>query len=255
MFSLLANVAPLLAAGTDITTVMGHTIPGWAKGNVFLELFFKGGVVMYPIVAVIIIAVALILERTVWWMIAGVRRSPGKLDKVYAALEQGNVAASVNLARNSGDPLIRTIWHGLNHVHASVEGALQVASGVEIQRAGRFMWAMDTVITLAPLLGLLGTVTGIMTAFNAVNEGGLTPAAVSGGIGEALIATAFGLGIAIGTLIFFNYFNAKLVKLQFELETTCNNVLIMMNALRNKNANLDVVDDARQQPQQFASSN
>ena len=147
MFSLLANVAPLLAAGTDVTTEMGHTIPGWAKGNVFMELFFKGGVVMYPIVAVIIIAVALILERAVWWMISGVRRSPGKLDKVYAALEEGNVAASVNLARNSGDPLIRTIWHGLNHVHASVEGALQVASGVEIQRAGRFMWAMDTVIT------------------------------------------------------------------------------------------------------------
>jgi len=113
---------------------------------------------------------------------------------------------------------------------------------------------MDTTITLAPLLGLLGTVTGIMSAFNAVNEGGLSPAAVSGGIGEALIATACGLGIAIFTLIFFNFYNSKLVKLQFELESTCHNVLIMINSLRLKNANLDTIQDAREQSQ-FASSN
>jgi biopolymer transport protein ExbB len=169
-------------------------------------------------------------------------------------MEQGNLAAAANIGRKSGDPLIRTVWHGINHVHSSVEGALQVASGVEMQRAGRFMWILDSVITLAPLLGLLGTVTGIMLAFNAVNEGGLSPAAVSGGIGEALIATMCGLGIAISCLIFFNFFNAKLQKLQFELESTCNNVLIMFNTLRLKNTNLDLVQDARE-PQQFASTN
>src|SRR5260370_27996353 len=209
---------------------------------------------MYPIVAVLVVAVAVILERLVWWTVQTAQRDPAKLDKVYAALEQGNIAAAINLARGSKDPLVRTVWHGLNHVHASLEGALQVASGVEVQRAGRFMSVMDATITLAPLLGLLGTVTGIMSAFNAVNEGGLSPAAVSGGIGEALIATACGLGIAIFTLIFFNFYNSKLVKLQFELESTCHNVLIMINSLRLKNANLDVIPDAREQSQ-FASSN
>lgn len=252
MVTLLSNSVPVLAA---ISATGGHVIPAWAKGNVVLEKFVQGGPIMYPIVATLIVAIAVILERIVWWAIEGARRDPNKLDQVYAALEQGNVAAAVNLGRGSKDPLVRTVYHGLNHVHASIEGALQVAAGVELQRAGRFMSVMDTMVTLAPLLGLLGTVTGIMGSFNAVQSGGLDPSKVSGGIGEALIATAFGLGIAIGTLIFFNYFNAKLVKLQFELETTCNNVLIMMNALRNKNANLDVVDDARQQPQQFASSN
>ena len=141
---------------------------------------------MYPIVAVLVVAIAVVLERIVWWSIQTARREPDKLDKVYAALEQGNIAGAVNLARGSKDPLVRTVWHGLSHVHSSVEGALQVSSGVEIQRAGRFMSVMDTTITLAPLLGLLGTVTGIMGSFNFVGAADLAPAKVSGGIAEAL---------------------------------------------------------------------
>jgi len=251
MVTLLGNFAPILAA--EAAASVGRPIPDWAKGNTIFETFFKGGWVMYPIAAVLVVAVAVILERLVWWMVQTSRRDPEKLDKVYAALEQGNVAAAVNLARGSKDPLVRTVWHGLNHVHASIEGALQVASGVEIQRAGRFMPVMDTTITLAPLLGLLGTVTGIMGSFNFVGNADLAPTKVSGGIAEALIATACGLGIAIFTLIFFNFFNARVARLQFELESTSNNVILMLNSLRNRNALTE--QDARQQSQQFAGTN
>jgi biopolymer transport protein ExbB len=241
MVTLIANFAPILAA--EVAASGGRPIPDWAKGNTIFETFFKGGPVMYPIVAVLVVVVAVILERLVWWTVQTARRDPGKLDKVYAALEQGNIAAAINLARGSEDPLVRTVWHGLNHVHASLEGALQVASGAEIQRAGRFMSVMDTTITLAPLLGLLGTVTGIMGSFNFV------------GIAEALIATACGLGIAILTLIFFNFFNARVARLQFELESTCNNVILMLNSLRNRN-NLATTDqDAHPKPKQFAGTN
>jgi biopolymer transport protein ExbB len=255
MVSFLVKLAPFVAAAGDTQTVVGRFVPGWAKGNFLLEWFFKGGIVMYPIVAVLIVAIAVILERIIFWIVEGARRDPDRLDQMYAALEQGNIAAAANLGRVSKDPLVRTAWSGLNHVHTSLEGALEVARGSEIQRAGRFLSVMDTTITLAPLLGLLGTVTGIMSAFNAVNEGGLSPAAVSGGIGEALIATACGLGIAIFTLIFFNFFNSKLFKLQFELESTCHNVLIMINSLRMKNANLDLVQEDARESKQFASSN
>src|SRR5260370_12383802 len=208
---------------------------------------------MYPIVAVLVVAVAVILERLVWWTVQTAQRDPAKLDKVYAALEQGNIAAAINLARGSKDPLVRTVWHGLNHVHASLEGALQVASGVEIQRGGRFMTVMDTTITLAPLLGLLGTVTGIMGSFNFVGSSDLAPTKVSSGIAEALIATACGLGIVIFTLIFFNVFNAKLARLQFELEKTSNEVILMLTSLRNRN---DLITDegARQQSQQVVGT-
>jgi biopolymer transport protein ExbB len=252
MLTLLGTFAPVLAA--EAVTFGGRTIPDWAKGNTILETFFKGGPVMYPIVAVLVVAVAVVLERMVWWTIQTTGRDPKKLDKVYEALEQGNISGAVNLARGSKDPLVRTVWHGLSHVHASVEGALQVAAGVELQRAGRFMSVMDTTITLAPLLGLLGTVTGIMGSFNFVGAADLAPAKVSGGIAEALIATACGLGIAIFTLIFFNFFNARVARLQFELESTSNNVILMLNSLRNRN-NVVTDQDAHQQPPQFAGTN
>jgi biopolymer transport protein ExbB len=251
MLTLLANFAPFLAA--EAAATCGRVIPDWAKGNTIFEMFFKGGPVMYPIVAVLVVSIAVILERVVWWSVQTARRDADKLDKVYAAMEQGNIAGAVNLARGSKDPLVRTVWHGLSHVHSSVEGALQVASGVEIQRAGRFMSVMDTTITLAPLLGLLGTVTGIMGSFNFVGAADLAPAKVSGGIAEALIATACGLGIAIFSLIFFNFFNARVARLQFELESTSNNVILMLNSLRNRNNN--VTDQNAHQPQQFAGTN
>jgi biopolymer transport protein ExbB len=251
MVTLLAQFAPLLAAEAQQTGQ--HFIPDWAKGNTVFETFFKGGPVMYPLLAVLVVAVAVILERLAWWTVERARRNPNKLDQVYAALEEGNVAAATSLARGSKDPIIRTVCHGLNHVHSSVEGALEIASGVELQRAGRFMSIMDTTITLAPLLGLLGTVTGIMGSFSFVGNGDLAPTKVSGGISEALIATACGLGIAILTLIFFNFFNSKLAKLQFELQSTSHNLILMLNSLRVKN-NLGVEQDARQ-PQQFASTN
>jgi len=250
MVTLLVNFTPILAAGGALGD---RSIPDWAKGNTIFETFFKGGPVMYPIAVVLIVAVAVVLERIVWWTTQTVRRDSDKLDRVFAALEQSDIAGAITLARDSKDPLVRTVWHGLNHVHSSVEGALQVASGIEIQRAGRFMSVMDTTITLAPLLGLLGTVIGIMGSFNFVGNSDLAPAKVSGGIAEALIATACGLGIAIFTLIFFNFFNARMARLQYELESASNNVILMLNALRNRN-NISPDQDARQAPQ-FARTN
>jgi biopolymer transport protein ExbB len=92
-----------------------------------------------------------------------------------------------------------------------------------------------------------------MGSFTFVGNADLAPTKVSGGIAEALIATACGLGIAIFTLVFFNFFNSKLSKLQFELQSTSHNLILMLNSLRVKN-NLGVEQDARQ-PQQFASTN
>ena len=131
------------------------------------------------------------------------------------------------MARTSQDPRLRTLWHGLNHHHTTMQSALQVASGLEIQRASRFLM----IITLAPLLGLLGTVTGIMAAFDAVGQNGLEVDAVSSGIGEALIATACGLAVAMGTLIPYNWFSSKVERLKFELETASTNLEVMLQNL------------------------
>ncbi|MFM8359378.1 MAG: MotA/TolQ/ExbB proton channel family protein [Verrucomicrobiota bacterium] len=195
--------------------------------NAVVEWFVKGGPIMWPILVVAIVMVAVIVERSVFWLLLKGRRDAATLEKVLAAMENTDFRAAVNVSQGSTDPVVRMIHQGLTHVHGSLTGALQVAAGVEIKRAGRFMVLIDTCITLAPLLGLLGTVTGIMKSFQEV-VGELAVQAVSAGIGEALIATAAGLAIAIAGVFFLNFYNELLAKLQFELETAATNVDVMV---------------------------
>jgi len=202
--------------------------------NIIVQFFLKGGWVMWPILITALVAVAVVGERVLWWWRESLKRDPEALEKTLAALENGDFKTASLAARDSTDPIIRMIWHGLNHHHHSLQGALQVAAGIELQRAGRFLIVMDTLVTLAPLLGLLGTVTGIMRSFLSIGSAELAVEKVTGGIGEALIATACGLGIAIISLVPFNYFTGKSFRLQFELETAATNVEVMVNAAKQK---------------------
>jgi len=183
---------------------------------------------MWPILLCALVAVAVVGERTFWWWRERSRREPEKLEQVLAALENSDLDAAAKIAHGSQDPVVRMISRGLSHVHTSMQGALQLAAGIELKRAGRFLTVMDTLVTLAPLLGLLGTVTGLMRAFLSVGTAELSVVNVTGGIGEALIATACGLGIAIFSLIPFNLFTAKVAQLQFDLETAATNVEVMV---------------------------
>ncbi|HWD21407.1 MAG TPA: MotA/TolQ/ExbB proton channel family protein [Verrucomicrobiae bacterium] len=198
--------------------------------NIIVSFFLEGGPVMWPILLSALVAVAVVGERIFWWMRESQRRDPQRLEQVLAALENEDAAAAAKLAEGSSDPVVRMIHHGLNHVNTSLQGALELAAGIELERAGRFLNVMDTLVTLAPLLGLLGTVTGLMRAFLSVGSAELSVVAVTGGIGEALIATACGLGIAIVSLIPFNYFTGRLTRLQFELEAAATNVEVMVQA-------------------------
>lgn len=199
--------------------------------NIVVEFFLEGGAVMWPILICALVAIAVVGERTFWWLREKSRREPQKLEQVLGALENSDVATAAKVSECSQDPVIRMISRGLahlGHAHASLIGALQLAAGIELKRAGRFLIVMDTLVTLAPLLGLLGTVTGLMRAFLSVGKAELAVSDVTGGIGEALIATACGLGIAIFSLIPYNYFSSKVAQLQFELETAATNVEVMV---------------------------
>jgi biopolymer transport protein ExbB len=197
--------------------------------NIVVEFVLKGGPVMYPILICALVAVAVVGERSFWWLRESRRRDPKKLEQVLAALENGDVPAAAKIAEGSRDPVVRMIHNGLIHPHSSMQGALELGAGIELERAGRFLTVMDTLVTLAPLLGLLGTVTGLMRAFLAVGTAELAVTKVTGGIGEALIATACGLGIAILALVPFNYFTARVARLQFELEAGATNVEVMVH--------------------------
>jgi biopolymer transport protein ExbB len=204
--------------------------PGVLSSNWLIDQFRKGGPIMWPILIVSIVALTVVIERCIWWGGRWFRRDPKRIEKVFTAIENGDTAEASRLSRSSRDPVLRMLWNGLNHQHSSLEAALQVAAGIEIKRAGRFLVVMDTLVTLAPLLGLLGTITGLIKSFSFLGNEELAVQAVTGGIAEALIATACGLGIAIFALIPFNFFTSRVSNLEFELQTAATNLEVMLQA-------------------------
>src|SRR5215813_11638894 len=225
--------SPAAAAATSPAPVVSASPEqpaGVLGSNWLIDKFHKGGPVMWPILIVSIVALTVVLERCIWWGGRWFRRDPKRIEKVFTAIENGDTAEASRLSRGSRDPVLRMLWNGLNHQHSSLEAALQVAAGIEIKRAGRFLVVMDTLVTLAPLLGLLGTITGLIRSFSFLGNEELAVQAVTGGIAEALIATACGLGIAIFALIPFNFFTSRVSNLEFELQTAATNLEVMLEA-------------------------
>ena len=202
--------------------------PSFFLANITVDFIRKGGPIMWPILVVAVFAVCIVFERLWWWLQLARSRQPKVLDAVLASLESGETSKAQGLCANATDPVLRVIHAGLNHRHASLQGALQAAAGIELRAAGRYLTAMDTIITLAPLLGLLGTVTGIMGSFQSIGGSELAVEKVTGGIGEALIATAGGLGIAILTLVPYNWLHALVAGLQHDIETAACNVEVFV---------------------------
>lgn len=167
----------------------------------------KGGPVMIPLLACSITGLAVVLERTLfWWRLRRVDAARRMLD--LAA--QGNWDEALHLGASSGCPVAKVLAAGIAHRNPAPAEAMGVAALKERDRLRRYLPALDTIITLSPLLGLLGTVTGMISAFGVMASGAINqPHAITGGVAEALIATATGLAIAIVTLVPYNYFSAK----------------------------------------------
>jgi biopolymer transport protein ExbB len=230
-----AATSPAAVASPAVTaTVAPEASPApaesTASSNFFIRNFRAGGPIMWPILIVSIVSLFVVIDRCIWWGFRWFRRDPKRVEKVFTALETGDVNEASKLARGTRDPVLRMLWNGLNHQHASLQGALQVAAGIEIKRAGHYLVVMDTLVTLAPLLGLLGTITGLMKSFSLLGSEELAVQAVTGGIAEALIATACGLAIAIFALVPFNYFSSRVSNLEFELQTAATNLEVMLGA-------------------------
>jgi biopolymer transport protein ExbB len=228
------GTSPAAATATSPSPAVSPTAEaqptGFLASNWLISKFHQGGPVMWPILIVSIIGLTVVIERCFWWTGRWFRRDPKRIEKVFTAIEQGDTTEASRLSRGSRDPVLRMMWNGLNHQHTSLQGALQVAAGIEIKRAGRFLVVMDTLVTLAPLLGLLGTITGLIRSFSFLGNEELAVQAVTGGIAEALIATACGLGIAIFALIPFNFFTSRVSNLEFELQTAATNLEVMLEA-------------------------
>jgi biopolymer transport protein ExbB len=176
------------------------------------ELFIKGGPIMWPILVCSLLALTVVLERLFFIVGEKIRRQPRVVDAMLDAVEQSDPDRALKIGAGSKDFVARTVAAALLHQREkSISSALLRAAEQELARYNRGLSILDTIITLAPLLGLLGTVTGMMHSFGMLGGNELAaPTAITGGIAEALIATAFGLGVAITALIPFNYLNAQL---------------------------------------------
>jgi biopolymer transport protein ExbB len=175
--------------------------------SAILALLVRGGPVMIPLAACSIVALAVILERA--WAWRGLGRSV-EPEAVLARAAGGQWDEACRLGEASRSPAARVLAAGIRHRNPAATLAMEAMARSETARLKRFLPVLDTIITLSPLLGLLGTVTGMISAFGVMAQTGMnSPNAITGGVGEALIATAAGLGVAIAALVPFNFFNSR----------------------------------------------
>ena len=176
------------------------------------EIVRSGGPLMWPIILCSVAALAIVGERL--WTLHPQRVMPrGLLQKVWQLVENNQINDKVIAALQQNSPLGRVLAAGLANRHRSREVLMERLEDTGrhvVHELERFLNTLGTIASITPLLGLLGTVTGIIKAFNAITQGGMgDPRMLSGGISEALITTAAGLIIAIPALVAYRYLRGR----------------------------------------------
>jgi biopolymer transport protein ExbB len=185
------------------------------------EIVKAGGVMMGPIILASIIAAAIMLERM--WTLQSKRVLPAELsEKVWRLVEQRQIQDKHIAALQQNSPLGKVLAAGLANRHrdrAIIKEAIEDTGRHIVHELDRFIGALGTIASLSPLMGLLGTVFGMIRTFNAITTEGIgNPAALAGGIAEALITTAAGLTVAIPALIGYKYLRSKVNVLVVQME-------------------------------------
>jgi biopolymer transport protein ExbB len=197
-----------------------------------IDLFFRGGPVMYPLLACSILVLTVIIERLLFWVTVDVNRNMKLIEDVLELCRQGDWEAVRTLVTGSKDFIIRVLVSGILHREFSMTKAMEATAAEEIRNMRRYMGVLDTMITVAPLLGIFGTVIGIINSFEALSTVGIgQPQAVTAGIAQALITTAAGLGIAILSVFPYNYFNSRVEKAVLNIEKYATSLEIVYEKL------------------------
>ncbi len=186
-----------------------------------LEIFQKGGPLMYPILACSVLALAIFLER--FWIFFRIRRGTRELlREVEALVQKKRVEEAIIVCQRSGTPLARIFIAALRASGRSRDHIKVVAEEVGAREAApleRYLGLLGTIATISPLLGLLGTVLGMIEAFTIIAiQGSGTPATLGGGISQALITTAAGLTVAIPTILLHKYLTSRADRILLEME-------------------------------------
>ncbi len=229
--ALQTGIASLVESGEGLIPLdpsLGGALKALVQKNSLFDVFKKGGPIMWPLLFASILALGTVIERVIFLLIERRKRDQKALDRLFAEVEKGDIGSAIRISKESKFYVVRTLGYALEHKEKSLSNALLYAQSKELKRFRRGIPILDTVITLAPLLGLLGTVTGMMGSFSLIGGELSAPGAITGGIAEALIATAFGLGIAITALLPFNFLNAKLDEASHEIESAAKQLELLV---------------------------
>lgn len=193
-----------------------------------LTLIQKGGPLMYPLLLCSFISLTFILERAIFWLRTNLGRDKNLLNEIFRLADNGNMEEIRKKSAGSGDYIVRAISKTLDNGGGPLEKNLEINAHEELSSMRKFMPVLDTIVTLAPLIGITGTVVGIIVSFNVLG-GSVTedPTAVTGGIAQALITTAAGLIVAMITLVPYNYFQTRIDKAARVMENYLNKFEIM----------------------------
>jgi biopolymer transport protein ExbB len=197
-----------------------------------MDIFIKGGPVMYPLLACSVIVLTVIIERLMFWIRLDMLRNQLLVNEILELCRAADWESVKIKVAGSKDYLIRILVSGILHREFSMTKAMESAAADEVKKMRRYMGVLDTMITVAPLLGIFGTVLGIITSFEMLGSTGIEhPEAVTAGIAQALITTAAGLGIAILSVFPYNYFNSRVAGAVLDIEKYATSLEIVYEKL------------------------
>lgn len=213
------TVAPTTTAATDTTK---KTIVESGFRQQMKEKFIEGDYVwMTPVLLCFILGLAIAIERIIYLNMGSVNTTK-LLSKIQGALNAGGIESAKNVCKSTPGPVANIFLQGLDQAPAGVEHvekALVAHGGVEIAKMEKGLTWLSLFIALGPMLGFLGTVVGMIFAFDAIAAAGdISPNIVAGGMKVALLTTVAGLLVAIFLQIFFNYITSRIESLTGEME-------------------------------------
>jgi biopolymer transport protein ExbB len=194
-----------------------------------LEIFLKGGIIMWLILISSIIGLAVVIDRFIVLRKARIN-IPAFLVRIRGFIKKKDISGAISHCMEEKSPVANVVRKGLKKYkfgHDRVKEAIENAGSQEISKLEKGLTVLATVAGIAPLLGFLGTVTGMIQAFMTIEDlaGAANPSDLAGGIWEALITTAFGLIVGIPALAFYNYFLSAIKRLVGEIEVVANDVV------------------------------
>ncbi|MDX2108821.1 MAG: MotA/TolQ/ExbB proton channel family protein [Verrucomicrobiota bacterium] len=223
---------------------------GLLMGKTPMELFVVGGPIMWPMIFLSFVASTVVIERTIFAIREKSRRKASDVKKLMEMAHNGDLDGAAEFGKNSSDFIARILGEALSHRSGSMEDAFSRAASQELTRYSQGLAVMDTAITAAPLLGLLGTVTGMMNSFGKIEDMSQAGTSLTAGIAEALVATMCGLFIAVTSLIPYNYLNSRLEEARREVDEAGSTLEL---TLRHVGLNVDGLqvgsDDSGEAPQ------